>query len=291
MQTNLLAGALLLAACSTSTTDNPLPGATNTPHLQAMATDVACGQDIAFYGAATPDLRYGFTYDNANRIQQANGVWLESGTTETTDYTWSGNNVTHILSTSGWDGSQAEITANYNGANLVDYTYAYSSPDYSESWTYAFSNFIGAGQPAREVITNGTESYGYDLIYDSFDRLVAAVPDDGLTTTWTYDDVAREITVDTGNGAYVGVIKFDPQNRELSESYTGNYPGVVDSDETYVWNGDALDTMTYRSGSEQAPHTLEVVQTSTMLYNCAAARKQSRVPTRFARIAPHAGVH
>jgi YD repeat-containing protein len=176
---------------------------------------------------------------------------------------------------------------NYDAANnLTDYTYEYTSEDYAGAWTYAFSNFVGAGQPARETITASTgESYGYDLLYDSYDRLIAAVPDDGEATTWTYDDIARTITMDYGNGQYVGVTTYDAQNHQLSEAYTGSHPDVVDSDETWVWDGDNLDTVTSRSGSEAAPHTLEVISTATMRYACASARRVGS-PSRIARMRP-----
>ena len=62
---------------------------------------------------------------------------------------------------------------------------------------------------------------------------------------------------------------------------------MVDYEETYAWNGDDLHTITYRMGSEQAPHTLDLIQVSTMRYDCAAARVAGRKPTRFARISPH----
>ena len=290
MQTKLFGCALLLAACTTSpsTDDKALPSATNTPHLKSLATNVVCGEDIAFYGAATPDLRYAFNYDNQERLHHANGVWVESGTVDTTDYTWAGWNVTNILSVSGWDGSEEEISASYGADDsLLSYTYAYSSEDYSDSWTYGFSNFVGAHQPTREIITNGTHSFVYELVYDAYDRLIAAIPESGATTTWTYDEVARQITQDTGNGAYVGVLSFDAQYRATSEVFTGSDPSVIDYEETYAWNGDDLDTITYKMGSEAAPHTLDLIQVSTMRYDCAAARTQERKPTRFARITQH----
>jgi len=287
MQTNHLFGcALLLAGCSTSPTDNPLPSATNTPHLQSLVTNVACGQDIAFYGSPTPDLRYTFTYDSGARLTHAEGVWVESGTIDTSDLTWAGDNLTHMISTSGWDGSESEVDAHYDAANnLVDYTYAFTSPDYQDAWTYSFSSFIGAGQPTRQVITHaGQPAVSYDLVYDANDRLVAAIPDSGPSTTWTYDDVARTIIEDTGNGAFVGLLAYDAQNRELSAAYTGSDPSVIDYDVTYAWAGDDLDTIMYRSGSEQAPHQLEVFEVDTMRYACASARKLAGRPSRFTRI-------
>lgn len=301
MQTNFLACALLVAACSTSTdnptdnpidnpTDNPLPGATNTPHMQSMAMNVACGQDVAFFGAPTPDLRYAFTYDTSSRLLNANGVWVESGTLDTTDYTWAGFNVTNILSTSGWDGSEEEISASYDATdNLLAYTYSITTPDFSDAVTFTFTNFIGPGQPTRQTLTQaGQPAFGWNLAYDSFDRLVTAVPDSGPSTTWTYNDVARTITVDTGNGAFVGVMTYDVQNRPISETYTGSDPQMIDYDETYTWSGNDLDTITTRSGSPQAPHTLEVMATATMRYNCATAVAAAQAgPTRFTRITPH----
>ena len=276
--------AILVTACSEAPQEPKLPSATFTPHLESQAASVACGQDIAFYGNPSADLRYGFVYDNAGRMTQANGVWLADGSTENTVFTWSGNNLTNMLATSSYDGSQSAITASYAADDsLLSYTWALTAPGYQDSWTYAFSDFIAPHQPARETISQaGGPSLGYDLAYDVHGRLVEAVPDSGPSTTWTYDDQALTITVDTDNGAIVGVLTYGTDYRPLTSSWTGTDPQMIDGDETWAWSGDQLDTITYRSGSETAPHQLEVVQVDTMLYNCASARRlTSSKPLQF----------
>ena len=275
--------ALVTAACSADSPEPKLPSATFAPHLEAQATSVACGQEIAFYGNATPDLRYAFVYDAAGRMTQANGVWLADGETETSSYTYSGDKLASISSTSSY-GAQASLLVTYDASdNLVGYDWSASAPGYQDAWTYVFSNFIAPHQPAREVITQaGQPALGYDLVYDVHGRLIEAIPDSGPSTTWTYDDQALTITVDTGNGAVVGVMTFAADGRPLTTAWTGTDPDMIDGDETWSWTGDQLDSITYRSGSPQAPQQLEVVQVDTMLYNCPAARQLTRTrPLRF----------
>ena len=272
---------ILVAGC-TSPDEPKLPSATFTPHLEAHTASIACGEDIAYYGNPNPDLRYDFVYDAGQHITQANGLWLDYGETESTTYTWSGDNLTNMLWTTSWDSSQAEITASYDATNnLLDYTWAVATPDYSDEWTYAFSNFAAPNQPLREVISQGGQPVvTYDLVYAD-DRLVSAIPDSGPSTTWTYDDVARTITVDTGNGAFVGVMTYAADYRPLSSSWTGTDPSMIDGDEVYAWNGSQLNTITYRSGTEAAPHQLELVEVDTMRYNCAMARAALGTTTRI----------
>lgn len=267
---------ICLVGC-TSPEEAKLPSATFTPHMEAQVSSIACGEDIAFYGSPTTDLRYDFVYDGAEHITAANGTWLDYGATESTAYTWNGDNLTHMLWTTSWDSSQVEITASYDAANnLVDYTWAAATPDYQDAWTYSFSNFAGPYEPLREVISqSGQPVVSYDLVYDD-DRLVQAIPDSGPSTTWSYDDVARTITVDTGNGAFVGVMTYAADYRPLSSSWTGTDPSMIDGDEVYAWNGPRLDTITYRSGTEDAPHQLDLVEVETMRYSCAMARAGAR---------------
>lgn len=266
--------AILTAGCTSAPDEHKLPSATFTPHLEMQHSAIACGDDIAFYGSPTPDLHYGFAFDAANHITAANGIWLADGSTESTVYTWAGDNLTNMLWTNSWDTSQAAVVAHYDAANnLLDYTWSVASPDYTDAWTYAFSNFMGPNQPLREdILQAGQPAFGYDLVYDAFGRLSAAIPGTGPSTTWTYDDLARTITVDTGNGAFTGVMTYDAADRPLSSTWTGSDPSMIDGEEVYAWTGARLDTITYRSGSDVAPHQLELIQVDTMLYNCAMAR-------------------
>lgn len=258
---------LTLAGCAAEpTTEKLLPSASFTPHLESTSSSVACGEDVAFYGAATPDLTYAFSYDADSRLTHAQGLWTD-GTIDTIDYAYDGDNFAHMLAVNGWDNSQTEITASYDAGNLVEYTWAATGPSYNDAWTYAYSDFIGPWQPTHETVTQaGQPALGYSLVYDANDRLVEAVPDSGPSTTWTYDDAAHTIT--TSGEGYVGVYAYDADFRPLSETWTGG----LDTELTYDWNGDQLLSTTYRSGSENAPHTLETVQTSTLKYACAMAR-------------------
>ena len=290
MQTNKLVLALLVAGCASESDPKQLPSASFTPHFQTQSASVACGEDIAFYGNPSPDLRYAFAYDGDGRITSANGVWLADNVTETTAYTWSGDNLTHMLSTSGWDGSTMAIDAAYGANGLTDYTWSVAGPGYQDAWTYTLSNFAGPGMPQHEAISNYNQLVvGYDLAYAG-GRLVSATPDDGSpSTSWTYDDTAGTITVDTGGGAFTSTMTYDTDDfRPLSETWGGSHPSVIDGDETFGWNGAQLDTITIRSGSETAPHQLDVVQVDTMKYNCAAARtlagkRMPRIKANFVR--------
>ncbi len=275
MHTNRLFGLAfaLAAGCSTSPSDKPLPSATFTPHLESQAASVACGEDVAYYGATSPDLRYAFTYDAGGRMTHADGTWLADGSAaDTIDYTWSGDNLTHLVET--WGSSSYTIDASYDANGLHTYTWTIADQGTTDSWTYAFSSFVAPGQPTREDITQaGQPSFGYQLVYDSSNRLAQAIPDSGPTTTWTYDDQARTITEDTGNGAFHGVYSYDDENRELSASWGGTDPSVIDGEELYDWAGEQLNTMSFSSGTEQAPHQLELVSVATLRYDCTAARK------------------
>lgn len=267
---------MFVVGCAPSA-DHQLPSATFTPHLASATTAVACGDDIALYGNTAPDLRYRFTYDNAGRLAHADGAYTAGGNDDSIDYTWAGDNLTHLLETRGFGDSRVEITADYDASNsLIDYTWDLTEPSYHDSWSYVFSSFVGVDQPTREVITEqGQPDFGYQLAYDASHRLVTATPDSGPSTTWTYDDAARTIAIDTGSGAFHGVVAFDAQDRELSETWGGSDPSMVDSDLAYAWNGDQLDSSTYRSGTTAAPHQLATVEVDTIRYDCAMARASS----------------
>jgi len=278
-----------LAACTGSPSNKPLPSATNTPHLaNAQQSDVACGADVAYYGNPSPDLSYRYAYDADGRMVHADGVWAYDGTTDTIDYTWAGDNFTHMLWTSGWDDSEYEIGANYDAANnLLDYTYSWTDGTNTEAWNYAFSNFVGANQPTRELITmvGDPTTYGYDLVYDADGRLTEAVPDAGPSTTWTYDDVALTVAVNYDNGAWTELMTYDADFKPLTSEWGGSDPSAIAGDETYAWTGDRLDSVVYRSASETAPQQIELVETDTMLYNCPIARtaggRKARLPRPF----------
>jgi YD repeat-containing protein len=137
------------------------------------------------------------------------------------------------------------------------------------------SDFLGPWQPQREVITEqGQSPFGYTLAYDADGRLTTATPDTGDATTYTYDDAAGTLTIDTGNGAFTGVITYDTTDfRELSETWGGSDPSAWASATVYNWSGEQLDSITYSSGTQDAPKMLTTVEVDTLRYDCAMARR------------------
>jgi hypothetical protein len=276
--TNFTKTALALfvaAGCGTSPdSDAKLPSASFTPHLDTTATPVACGDNVALYGDTTPDLVYAFAYDSNGMISHAEGVYAAGGPDETTDYTWSGYNMTHMLDQNGWGSARTEITATYDSSSdLTDYVWDYTAGTYHDNWDYAMSSFVN-DEPTREVLTEqGQPSFGYTLQYDANGRLTEAVPDDGSAPEfWTYDDTGLTISYDIGNGDWHGTYVYDDQYRELSDTEGGTDPYAIESTDIFAWNGDQLSTETYSSGTETSPDNLELVETDTLLYNCPAAR-------------------
>jgi hypothetical protein len=277
--------ALLFAAgCASQDSDPKLPSATFTPHLDTQATPIACGDDLALYGDTTPDLVYAYTYDATGMLSHVEGVYAAGGADETTDYTWSGYNMTHMLDQNGWGSARTEITETYDAnSNLLDYVWDYSYPSYHDNWDYAFSSFTG-NNPGREVLTEqGQPSFGYTLSYDSDGRLVQATPDDGSAPElWTYDDSGLTISYDVDNGAWHGTYVYDDQYRELSDTEGGTDPSAIESTDIFAWSGDELLTETYSSGTYSAPDDVQLVETDTLLYSCPAARvaagRSLRVP-------------
>ena len=272
----LLGFGLFAAACGTNddSTDR-LPSASLTPHTRSLTAAVACGDDIALYGAATPDLRYTFTYNSDGYMTHADGVYTAGGANDTIDYSFdSAQRFTHMLQTHGWGDSRTEIGETYDGDNLATYSYATASADYTSNVLYTYSDFLGPWQPQHEEIAD--QQYGnagYALAYDSFGRLITATPDSGDATTYTYDDAAGTITSDTGNGKWVYTTTYRSDWAELSEVWGGSDPYAVAGDFTLTWDGDSLIQETYRSGSYEAPTDVQLIETDTMRFDCSNARK------------------
>ncbi len=277
-QTSLLLGfGLLAAACGTSSPgDGHLPSVAITPHTNTQASDVACGDDVTLGASTTPDLRYAFTYDSGGRLINERGVYTAGGPDATIDYSWdSADRFVHLLETHGWGDAATEITETYDGDQLASYAYVVTSADYNANWLYTYSNYVGPWQPLREVVTTSDGAFSYALAYDSLGRLITLTPDSGPATTISYDDTARTITQDTGNGAWTDVTTYRADWTELSEVWGGSDPSAIAGSTTYVWNGDAVVSEIYRSGSESAPTQLETIETDTMRYDCSNARKTS----------------
>ena len=269
---------LLAAACTSAPSEHKLPSATLTPHLDSAPTTSPCGEDVAWNGDTTPDIRYAFSYDGNGLLVHADGVVTAGGPDDVYDYTYdAAENLTHMAEVYGTYGG-TDITAAYDPTNgLTSYSWSSTWNGTTDTWTYTMSSFGAPYQPGAEVISEqGGPTITYALAYDADGRLVTATPDSGDATTYTYDDQAHTITSDTGNGAYHGVYTYDDQFRELSEVWGGTAQGMIDWSSVLAWNGDELASSTYSSGTAQDPHTLNPVEVGTMRYSCAMARAGQR---------------
>ncbi len=271
----LLGFGLLAAACGTNASPSDrLPSVAITPHTTTQTAEVACGEDVTLGEQSAPDLRYAFAYDSGGRLAHAQGVYTAGGPDASIAYSWdSADRFTHLLETHGWGDSSTEITETYDGDQLASYAYAVTSPDYNANWIYTYSNYVGPWQPLRELVTTADGAFGYALAYDSFGRLISLTPDSGPATTITYDDAARTVTQDTGNGAWTDVTTYRADWAELSDVWGGSDSSAVAGSYTYLWDGDSLVSTTYRSGSADAPQQLETLEVDTLRYDCASARK------------------
>ena len=265
-----LALALFVAACHPAG-DHKLPGASRTPRMLARTSSPACGIDIALDGNVSPEIRYRYTYDSLGRLVRASGTY-SSGAADTVDYTWDNlDNLTRRVQTRAWDGTHSETASSYDTlGDLVLYTNTQTAPHYSDAVTYTFSEFDESGQPAIEHMTLASDGeHAYRFEYDAANRMSRAIEDTGSTTTYTYDDAeSRTITIDTDHGAYHGVLSYDDDNHQLAEAWTGTQ--TIDTETRYDWSADRLLTITYRSGSQDAPRDLRVYEVDTLRYDCAS---------------------
>ena len=259
---------ILLAACSAPTKDK-LPSASIAPDLQARTTTNACATDISYDGKRV-DISYRYVYDELGRLESARGRYA-SGIEDRITYEWDNlDQLQHQRYTRAVDGARSEIIAHYSTlGDLLEYTRSRTDDGYREERRHVYSAFTENGQPTREQLTLDGESEIYQLDYDAMSRIARIAPEaGGLATIYTYDDDARTITIDTGSGAYRGVIVFDEANRRLSETWDGTDPSVIASEDLYEWSGDRLRTITFRQGSDFAPHELTTVEIHTYSYNC-----------------------
>jgi YD repeat-containing protein len=269
-----------LAACSSQASPK-LPGGSITPHLDGNPANAACGDDVAYDGDSTPDIRYRYAYDSLGRLSHETGTYA-AGSDDSIDYTWDHlDHMTHMVQTRGWYDTAYEIVADYDVlGDLVDYSWHQSALDYDEQMAYAYSDFDGSGNPARELVSQtGQPDTGYSLDYDALGRVAHVVQDGGSTTTYTYDDAAtRTLTIDTGDGAFHGVIVYDDQNREQSEAWGGTDPTAIASTTQYDWNDGQLLGATFQQGSDNSPASLATIEVDTLVYGCANTRS-THVPT------------
>lgn len=256
----LLLTAVALAACS-QPAPRRLPGASITPHLDIGHVS-ACGVDVALDGHAAPDARYLYTYDELGRLARASGTWT-SGQTDRLDYAWDHlDHLVQLVETQGVAPASIAIAADYDTlGDLVDYTW--------NGTAYRYAGFTEDGAPTRETVAQSGAEVRYDLAYDASGRIVEATQEGGPATLYTYDDeMTRTVTIDTDHGGYLGIVVYDDQDRELSESWDGSDPGVIASATRYDYDGDRLLATTYRSGSYAAPHELVTVEVDTLRYDC-----------------------
>jgi hypothetical protein len=247
---------ILLAACSTAPRAK-LPGAEIAPQLEARTPSEVCATDIAFTESGRVDLRYRYSYDDLGRIAFAKGTYTTGVTAETLEYDW--DNLDHMVHLVEAAGKQRyEVIAQYNTlGDLLDYT--------AGGEHHVYSELSETGLPTRETI-NG---FAYRIEYDATNRVTRYAPEDGSAPTiYTYDDEARTVTVDTDNGAYRGLVTYDEANHELSEHWDGTAEGVIARDLGYAWDGDRLQAITMRMGTDAAPHALVFAHRETYSYRC-----------------------
>lgn len=261
----LIAG---LAACDAAPT-HKVPGASITPQLDNHTPASACGTDLDFDGDGGFDGRWNYRYDDRGRLAHADGSFGPSvgGWESTIDYRYDNlDRMEHSLQVAG--NASAEVTALYNTlGDLIEYT----SIQPGQFEHYHYDRFDDLGHPTRETASSpkALASTTYELHYDAGGRIALVMPEGGgSATVYTYDDEARTITIDTDDGAYRGVIELDDRDRELSELWDGTTPGVIANQQRYEWSGDRLVKATALSGSEPAPHDLEIIEVDTYRYDC-----------------------
>jgi YD repeat-containing protein len=263
----LVLALVAIAACN-PTPARKLPGATMVPKLgHTERAAEACGFDVAFNGSPTVTVRYTNMYDELGRVIRVAGRYEDFGPDDFIDYTYDHlDHLTHSLETRGAGYDRAEETEDYDTlGDLVAYTLEQSGPGYDQTTKYLYRDLSPSGQPATEIISfTGSPDANYQLAYDETDRIIAAVVEGGSTTTYTYDDDdTRSVTIDTDHGAFVGVVTYDDQSRELSEVWGGSDPQAQHQQTTYVWSGDRLGSITFLQGTP-----LATVEVETPRYRC-----------------------
>jgi len=251
-----------LVACSTQPV-RKLPGASPTPLIAPRVTR-ACGLDVSNESHPAYDARYLYTYDDLGRVAHATGHYASGGPDDQIDYAYDHlDHMTHYIESRGAAYGSSEQTETFDTlGDLVDYTIDQHAPGYSDSTRYTYADLTASGQPKSEIIVeNGGPAARYLLTYDATDRLVTATLAGGSTTTYTYDDEdTRTLTIDTDNGAFHGVVVYDAQSRELSETWGGSDPQATARSTVYLYAGDLLQTVTYQEAG--------ATETDTMRYAC-----------------------
>lgn len=262
MRACAIAAALLAGTACNAPASQPLPGAPLAP-LFARPPSSACGTDISADENGPVLLRYRYVYDDLGRIAHAYGTFPGGGAPISVDYAWDNlDHVVQIVDARGTETPQITTTALYTTlGDLIEYT--------SGAQRYAYSAFDDDGRPTHEVVSDGQASMSYQLAYDATGRIARVTPETGDPTLYTYDDDARTLTVDTGNGAFHGLVVYDDANHELSESWDGTDPAARASEDAYAWDASRLLSYTHREATAAAPHELHTVEHDTYRYDCA----------------------
>jgi hypothetical protein len=254
---------LLLAACG-APAEHKLPSAKLSPRVGPPAA--VCASEVALNDAGVVDMRYRYTYDKLGRLAHAVGTH-KTGGQETLDYAW--DNLDHVVAVVQQGGVvRVDIAAQYNSlGDMLAYSRTEKAQGYFDTMTQVYSAFTDAGLPTRQTITQQSQTVELRLEYDATNRIARVVSDDGSAATfYTYDDDARTIAVENGNGAYRGLITFDDLSRELSESWSGTE--TIAEETLFEYAGDRLHVVTHRSGTPEAPSELTSVQVETYRYSC-----------------------
>lgn len=243
---------LLLVGCTPEPV-RKLPSATRTPAVDLRSSTRACGFDVVFDNQPYESFRY--TYDELGRLAGATGSYGE-------DISYAYDYLDHLVQyvdvANGFKSEQLQAFDTLG--DLIDISIESHGPSYDDSQHYVYSELTPTGQPAGEDVTQNGFSAHYLLTYDATDRLVTATLAGGETTTYTYDDDGRTLTIDTANGAFHGVVRYDDRARELSETWGGSDPNAETRSTTYVYAGDQLQTATYV--------TANGTEIDTMKYRC-----------------------
>ena len=263
---------VLLVGCD-APLERKLPSSAHGPGLSNRPPEAVCATDIAFDDSGEIAVRYRYHYDALGRLALATATFTDApDAIDTVEYSWDNlDHLVHLVQHSEGAGTSAEIAAQYNTlGDLLEYTYRETGPRFALERRYTYSEFTDAGQPTREVMIERGVETRYQLAYDALGRIAVAAPEggEGDTTVYTYDDDGRTVTIDMGNGAYRGQLVYDDANHQLAETWTGNAPSVIATEDRYDWIGDRLVKVTRRAGSYDAPNTLRTIQVDTHRYDC-----------------------
>ncbi|MFT3698240.1 MAG: hypothetical protein QM831_34175 [Kofleriaceae bacterium] len=243
---------IFLFAC-TPQPARKLPSASRSPAATVRMATKACGFDVEFNNQAYAS--YSYSYDDLGRLSGGSG---DQGDVFTYDYDHL-DHLTHYTDRISTYTSEQDSSYDTLG-QLVDLYIAQRGGGNDNTEHYVYGAFTPTGQPTTEDITQNGFKARYLLSYDATDRLVTATLAGGDTTTYTYDDDGRTLTIDTENGGFHGVITYDDRARELSEVWGGTDPQADPRSTTYVYAGDDLQSVTYV--------TTDSTEVDTMKYRC-----------------------